>query len=306
MWAFGNTNTPNTETNVYYQTLNSSGQYFNFDTRNGIPRLDYVVAKAESIGLKLILTLLNNFDDLGGINAYTNAFAGTHNSFYTDTKSQEAYKKYINFIVRRYRFSSAIFSWELCNEPRCTQCDSSIITSWAAAISKYIKTIDHNHMVSLGDEGWLLPSYQGGDGTYAYSGYEGVDFIKNLAIPTIDYGTVHMYPNQWGYDYSWGSTWITQHNGIGKAANKPIVMEEYAAPSVELRREWMPQWQETILTNTSIAADMVWQFATAFADGNNPYDEYAIYSSDAPESEFQTLGVKQAKAMAAKPPKVKL
>ena len=306
MWAFGNTNTPATESNVYYQTLNSSGQYFNLDPKNGIPRLDYVVAKAEFLGLKLIMTLLNNYDDLGGINTYTNAFGGTHASFYTDTESQDAYKKYIEFIVSRYKYSSAIFSWELCNEPRCSQCDTSIVTNWATTISKYIKSLDCNHMASLGEEGWLTPSYIGGDGSYAYSGYEGVDFVKNLAIPTLDYGTVHLYPNQWGYNYSWGNTWITQHNEIGKTAHKPVVMEEYAAPSPELRAQWMSQWQNTILKNTSIAGDMIWQFATKFVDGTNPYDEYAIYYDAAPGSEFQTLGVEQAKAMSAKPPRATL
>ena len=53
-------------------------------------------------------------------------------------------------------------------------------------------------MVALGDEGWF-DTASIGDGSYAYSGYEGVDFVKNLAIPTLDYGTFHCYPNQWGY-----------------------------------------------------------------------------------------------------------
>ena len=56
-------------------------------------------------------------------------------------------------------------------------------------------------MVTLGDEGWLCG---GGDGSYAYSCAEGVDFAKNLAIPTLDYGTFHMYPDQWGYNYKLG------------------------------------------------------------------------------------------------------
>ena len=45
-------------------------------------------------------------------------------------------------------------------------------------------------MVSLGDEGWFAKGY--GDGSYAYGGAEGVDFVENLKISTIDYGTLHM------------------------------------------------------------------------------------------------------------------
>ena len=249
------------------------------------------------------MTLLNNFDALGGINTYTTAFGNIpHNAFYTDSRSQDAYKKYIKFIINRYRNSNAIFSWELMNEPRCSGCDSSIITNWASDVSKYIKSLDREHMVSLGDEGWLPPSYAGGDGSYAYSGYEGVDFIKNLAIPTLDYGTVHMYPNQWGYGYDWGIKWILQHNEIGKAANKPVVLEEYSAPTPELRAQWMPQYQDTIVKKTSLASDMVWQFGTHFPDGNNPFDEYAIYYDTDPNSEYQKFMAGQAKRMAAKPP----
>ena len=265
----------------------------------GIGRLDYVVSAAKTYNIQLVLPLLNNFDALGGINTYINAYGGTHASFYTDANSQAAYKNYIKFIVNRYKSSANIFSWELCNEPRCSGCASSVITNWATTISAYIKSLDANHMVSLGDEGWLQPSYAGGDGTYAYSGYEGVDFVKNLAIKTIDYGTFHMYPDQWGYNYSWGNTWISQHNAIGKAAGKPVVLEEYAAPTVALQEQYLPQWQSTTLSQTSIAADAFWQFATTFADGTNPYDNYAIYYNATAGSVYQNFGTAHANAMSA-------
>ena len=42
-------------------------------------------------------------------------------------------------------------------------------------------------MVTLGDEGWFAPGDGYGDGSYPYGGGEGVDFVKNLAISTLDY-----------------------------------------------------------------------------------------------------------------------
>ena len=165
---------------------------------SGIGRLDYVVSTAEAKGVKIVMPLLNNYGDLGGIPAYINAFGGNSTSFYTDAKSQAAYRNYVQFIVNRYKKSPAIFAWELANEPRCSQCPSSVITNWATSISAYIKSLDSKHMVALGDEGWF-DTASIGDGSYAYSGYEGVDFVKNLAIPTLDYGTFHCYPDQWGY-----------------------------------------------------------------------------------------------------------
>jgi mannan endo-1,4-beta-mannosidase len=84
-------------------------------------------------------------------------------------------------------------------------CPTNVITKWAAETSKYIKSLDDDHMVTLGDEGWLTPSDGYGDGSYAYSGYDGVDFVENLKIPTLDYGVFHLYPGSWGYNYTWGN-----------------------------------------------------------------------------------------------------
>ena len=262
----------------------------------GIPRLDSVISAAEKNDVKIVLTLLNNWNDLGGINTYTNAFGGNSTSFYTDSRSQDAYLAYISFIVHRYKSSPAIFAWELCNECRCRGCPSSTITNWASDTSAYIKALDSTHMVTLGDEGWFYPPE--GDGSYAYSGYEGVDFIANLAIPTLDYGTFHLYPDQWGYDPSWGSTWIAQHNAAGKAAGKPVVLEEYASPSWEPNRTaLMLPWQATVLNETSIAYDSFWQFATTLPTGMSDVDQYSIYYGTA---EYGVLGTQHARDMLAK------
>ncbi|KAL8870289.1 MAG: hypothetical protein Q9174_003634 [Haloplaca sp. 1 TL-2023] len=300
-WAFGNTNNPATETNVYFQTLNSSGQYINYNPSNGIARLDYAVKKAEQAGLKLIMTLLNEFDDLGGINTYINAFGGDHNGFYTNARAQTAYRNYIRFIVNRYKASPAIFSWELCNEPHCVGCNTAVITKWASDTSAYIKSLDRNHMVSLGDEGWLgtTSSYVTGyePDRFPYNGAQGVDFEKILQIPTIDFGTFHMYANLWGYPYSWGNKWIEQHNQIGKKYNKPVVFEEYAVPQSEDRATIMGGYQNTVVQKTSIAGAMNWQFGTSLPSGNNPFDEYALRWG---EAVYQQLGVQFASVMNGK------
>ena len=264
------------------------------ETALGVPRLDAVVAAAEYYGFKLVLNFLNNFDDLGGINTYTNAYGGNATSFYTNAAAQKAYQNYIKFIVKRYKSSTAIFAWELCNEPRCRQCDTSVIYNWASATSAFIKSLDANHMVTIGDEGWLTPPQ--GDGSYAYSGYEGVDFIKNLGIPTVDYGTFHLYPDLWGYGFDWGNTWIQQHNDIGKAAGKPVVLEEYAAPYN--KTAIMSPWQQTIIKNTSIAYDSFWQFGTQLpVSGQSPSDTYSIFYGT---SDYSVLATQHAAAMKAK------
>lgn len=316
IWGFGNVNNPvGHDWGVFFQVLNESlsetGQYINFNASNGkgnipwgadfpsnmllgIARLDYVISAAERHGIKIVLPLLNNWDDLGGISSYTTAFGGNSTSFYTDKKSQRAYKNYVKFIVERYKASSAIFAWELCNEPRCSGCPASTIYNWASDISAYIKRLDARHMVTLGDEGWFYPPE--GDGQSAYSGSDGVDFVQNLEIDTLDYGTFHLYPDNWGYNYTWGSEWILQHDAACRAAGKLCVLEEYGALADKVAN--MQPWQETVLCDTTnIAYDSFWQFRAT--DGVGATDGYTLYYNT---SDYQVLATQHAEAMLAKIP----
>jgi mannan endo-1,4-beta-mannosidase len=68
-----------------------------------------------------------------------------------------------------------------------------------------------------------------GDGSYSFLGAEGVDYVKNMGIGTLDCGTFHMHPGQWGYNYSWGNTWIKKRDAVGAKVGKPVVLEEYDA-----------------------------------------------------------------------------
>jgi mannan endo-1,4-beta-mannosidase len=124
--------------------------------------------------------------------AYTTAFGGSKEGWYNNTKAQTQYRAYIKAVVSRYTDSPAIFAWELANEARCKGCSTDVIYNWASDVSKYIKSLDPNHMVTLGDEGFGLPG--GPTNSYPYGTSEGVDFAKNLGIPTLDFGTFHMYP----------------------------------------------------------------------------------------------------------------
>ena len=92
-------------------------------------------------------------------------------------------------------------AWELANEPRCagtaasasSACDitGSTITTWATVVSAYIKSIDCNHLVAMGDEGWFQ---EANPPTYPYAPDVGINFVTNLSIKTLDFGTFHAYP----------------------------------------------------------------------------------------------------------------
>lgn len=190
IWGFNDVNSVPGSGQVYFQHLTASGSTINTG-QNGLQRLDYVVAAAERTGVRLIINFVNNWDDYGGMKAYTTAFGGSHNDWYTNSAAQTQYRKYVAAVVNRYKSSPGVLAWELANEPRCSGCDTDVIYNWAKSVSEYVKSLDSNHLVTLGDEGMGLP----GDGSYPYTYYEGTDFVKNLGISTLDFGTFHLYPD---------------------------------------------------------------------------------------------------------------
>jgi mannan endo-1,4-beta-mannosidase len=170
-----------------------------------------------------------------------------------------------------------------------------VVTNWATQISQYIKSIDPDHLVTLGDEGWLAPKDGFGDGSYAYGGGEGVDFEANLNITTLDYGVFHLYPNSWGYNYTWGVEWIQQHDAIGKAAGKPVILEEYGTPFPSNHTQTEAPWQDAVL-KSGLAADQIWQFGSnaLSVPGSSLGDVNSIYFD---QPEYQTLGKDHATKM---------
>jgi len=309
VWAFGDVHevppasTPDPN-RVWYQLHNATGAYINYGP-SGLQRLDYVVSTAERLGLKLVLPFINYWDDYGGMAAYSKAY-GAKPDFYRNERSQKVYRDYIRILVTRYRTSPAIFSWQLCNEPRCPTanegCDIAAMVGWASGISAYIKALDPDHMVSLGDEGWFGPDSgytdHGDRLWYAYVAADAIDFVAILNISTLDYGTFHLYPSAWGYDFDWGDQWIDQHADAGRRFNKPVVLEEYGSPYRGNHTGVLAPWQRTILNSTR-AADQVWQFGPANLSVNATAfgDDFSIYYDHA---EFRELGPKHAQEMMAK------
>lgn len=153
---------------------------------------------------------------------YARAFGGSKDGFYTNAAAQKQYRAYVQAVVSRYADSPAILAWELANEPRCNGCATGVVTKWAAEASAYVKSLDPNHLVTLGDEGFGLQ----GDGSYHYQFGEGLDFAANLAIDSLDFATFHLYPSTWGTNYDWGNGWVEAHAAACAAAGKPCVFEE--------------------------------------------------------------------------------
>ncbi|KIJ66718.1 glycoside hydrolase family 5 protein [Hydnomerulius pinastri MD-312] len=283
-WGF---NEVTTASGDYYQLWNGSTPTINYGT-TGLENFDNVVAAAKANGIKLIVTLTNNWSDYGGMDVYVNQILGEgqpHDYFYSNSEVITAYQNYVKVWIERYIDEPTIFGWELANEPRCTgstsatsgTCTTTTITDWVSTMSGYIKSLDTNHLVGLGDEGWFNWS---NSTDYSYDGSQGIDFDANLAIDTIDFGTFHLYPFTWGEETPsamvWGQEWIQNHRGAQATYNKPVLMEEFGVYSAQNQTTTYENWYSTVIDG-GLTGVLIWQAGSNLTSGPTPDDGFAIY-----------------------------
>ena len=74
---------------------------------NGLERLDYVIARAGELGLKLVIPFVNNWNDFGGMDQYVrwrdlstpDGQSWYHDSFYTDPVIKQWYRNWIAHVL---------------------------------------------------------------------------------------------------------------------------------------------------------------------------------------------------------------
>ncbi|KAK9809485.1 hypothetical protein WJX73_002812 [Symbiochloris irregularis] len=266
--------------------------------------LDYVVNQAEQKGIKLILTLTNYFADYGGMQQYvewTNTSnASTVDQFYTDSNLQSAYKDYVTAIILRrnsitnilYRDDPNIFAWDLVNEPANPgDASGDALYDWLDMMSTYVKSIDPNHLVYYG-----TPAYFGAssppelltlNGNYSgqYSPYgalpydsacQGEDWARNIAIPTIDVASFHVYPVTGFNGDSLTNDRMTARLQVASKAGKPMVIDEFNSKAPTSARNAFLQQIFGLITyeNSPVVGTNIWMLA----DDTYPnYDQFEIY-----------------------------
>ncbi|KAL3845101.1 hypothetical protein ACJIZ3_002504 [Penstemon smallii] len=213
--------------------------------------LDFVVSEANKYGIYLILSFVNNWDDFGGKKQYVQwardagQYMNNDDDFFTNFVTKGYFKNHVKTILTRvntitgvaYKDDPTIFAWELMNEPRCqSDLSGKPLQDWVAEMSAYVKSIDKNHLLEIGLEGFYGESMP--EKKQFNPGYEvGTDFISNNRIVGVDFTTIHLYPDQWvsGGDEAQAEfveKWIQAHiSDSGSVIGKPFMVTEFGKSS---------------------------------------------------------------------------
>ncbi len=158
--------------------------------------------------------------------------------FYSCEPCMKGYDEQLRLVVTRtnkvngkkYINDPTVMAWELANEPRPMRpAANERYKQWISRTAKLIKSLDRNHMVTTGHEGWI--------GTQSIELFEEVH-----AFPEIDYLTIHIWPKNWAWfadkklaeDFPKAKAttekYITENLTVARKLNKPMVIEEFGLP----------------------------------------------------------------------------
>ncbi|KAL6593209.1 hypothetical protein ACP70R_049093 [Stipagrostis hirtigluma subsp. patula] len=215
--------------------------------------LDFVVSEARKYKIRLILSLVNNWDDYGGKAQYVKwaMDAGVNvtsdEDFFSDQTVKGYFKNHIKNMLTRvntytnvmYKDDPTIFAWELMNEPRCASDPTgNKLQAWIQEMAFHVKSIDPDHLLEVGTEGFYGPSsparMEANPNTFA--GLVGTDFIRNHRILGIDFASVHVYPDTWlsgpgatmEAQLQFVQSWMQAHIADAEdALDMPVVFTEF-------------------------------------------------------------------------------
>lgn len=327
-----NNDGPGEKDGIYFQYFDKDlGKPVINEGKDGLQKLDYALYQAEKHGIKLLITFTNYWDAFGGMGQYIKwaqelGITGLKkDDFYTNETLKGWYKDYVNGLLnhtnpytgRKLKDEPSVFAWELANEPRCNtdaQCKDNILYNWAKEMSEYVKSVDPNHMVALGDEGFYNKPYgyynEYTTSNYAFYGAEGVDFEKLMTIDTLDFGTPHLYLDQWGMKHTGTGQddllWFKIHGETCAELGKPVILEEFGLTNRTIRDSEYEQWFEVLEGNVyetvEYAGTNYWMIASYIDGALYPdYDQYTVYGPEGTDTEStRQLIIKHAANMTAK------
>ncbi|MFC1572311.1 FlgD immunoglobulin-like domain containing protein [Candidatus Eisenbacteria bacterium] len=243
---------PDTEPWRMIPSLQPVPGVYNSDLLDG---LDFVLKELGERDMHAILCLTNFWHWSGGMAQYVSwngsgaipypppepggdwdTFQDYSSDFYSNAGAKQDFLNHVTFLLERvnsytgvvYRDEPAIMAWELANEPRGFHNNATAFNQWIDETAAYIKSIDANHMVTTGCEG-----------NTPWPSWNGLDFLANHDGSNIDYTTIHIWPQNWGWydpDNPAGTygpavldarAYLQSHESLAVSLQKPLVLEEF-------------------------------------------------------------------------------
>ena len=161
--------------------------------------LDRVIVAARRAGVRLVITLANNWPDYGGVPQYLRwskrwrgDVYGAGDRFYADAAARAAYRAHVERLVGRtnavtgirYRDDPTILAWELMNESQVvTTAGATTRRIWITEMAALIHRLDPNHLVTPGVSLYRLAR-------------ERREWLAVCRLPGVDYCDSHVYPEE--------------------------------------------------------------------------------------------------------------
>ncbi|KAK9815623.1 hypothetical protein WJX72_006999 [[Myrmecia] bisecta] len=301
-----------------WQLQTAPGQYNDYFLRG----LDYALNQAAVHNIKVIVVPVNHGLVAGtgdGLLQYVK-WAGLSTAipadptqpsdidhFWTSPVAKGFVKDHLRFLAthvnvfsgRAWKDDPTIFAWDLYNEMRCpyTQLGLSCadqVTAWVGEMAAYLKSVDPNHMVTVGEEGFF--DYRGPDiesnptgipanlqvpGSYGryWAAHVGQDFVTQHSSPNIDFAAVHLWPVNWNTtDPGFVQTWLAAHMAAAKQLGKPLIVEEFgyqvAYSDAEITAKRDPVFrailqavQQSLAEGGPLRGDLFWRWDTTAVQG---------------------------------------
>ena len=217
--------------------------------------LDFLLSEMGKRKMYAVLYFTNSWEWSGGYGQYLN-WAGKGKNPIPNIDGWPAYIEYVKqyascdechkmlkdhikvvmsrtnrYTKLKYTEDPAIFSWEIGNEPRAFSDENKpAFAKWLSEMSAFIKSLDKNHMVTIGTEG-------------KHGCEQDINlFEKTHADPNIDYLVMHIWPKNWSWldiknipgtlksSIEKTGKYMDEHIAVAERLGKPIVLEEFGFP----------------------------------------------------------------------------
>lgn len=150
---------------------------------------DHTLSVAASHGVKVVVTLANQWQDCESAAGYKDETWYEIGYTQPDPGGIVSYRDWVAEVVDRYRDDSTVLAWQLMNEAEvkptmggeCSANAAGTLKDFATDVSELVKSIDQDHLVSLGTIG-------GGQ-----CGAQGPDYQDLHSISTVDLCEYHDY-----------------------------------------------------------------------------------------------------------------